>query len=206
MWHAITMRFRNNARSRRVACAGSLESGAGRCVRARGLSCGIQSRRDVVTTQGLGGWRAMAASKVVPRCCLYSRSVHQHLGHGPLSCRQRRLQACFRRCMRARGLSCGMQPRCDVVTTQGLGGWHAMAASKVVPQCCLNSRSIHQHLGHGPLSCRQRRFAGLLWAMHACSRPLMWHAITMRCRHNARSRRVACVGSLESGAAVLSLQ
>ena len=109
----------------------------GRCMRARGLSCGMQSRCDVVTTQGLGGWRAMAASKVVLRCCLYSRSVHQHLGHGPLSCRQRRLQACFRRCMRARGLSCGMQSRCDVVTTQGLGGWRAMAASKVVLRCCL---------------------------------------------------------------------
>ena len=83
--------------------------------------------------------RAMAALKVVPQCCLYSRSVHQHLGHGPLSCRQRRLQACFGRCMRARGLSCGMQSRCDVVTSQGL------------------------------------------------------------------RRRVACVGSLESGAAVLSV-
>ena len=102
--------------------------------------------------------RAMAALKVVPQCCLYSRSVHQHLGHGPLSCRQRRLQACFGRCMRARGLSCGMQSRCDVVTTQGLGGWRALAASKVVLQCCLTEISIvHQHLGHGPLSCRQRR-------------------------------------------------
>ncbi len=139
-----------------------LQACFGRCMRARGLSCGMQSRCDVVTTQGLGGWRAMAASKVVLRCCLNSRSVHQHLGHGPLSCRQRRLQACFGRCMRARGLSCGMQSRCDVVTTQGLGGWRAMAASKVVLRCCLYSRSIHQHLGHGPLSCRQRRFAGLL--------------------------------------------
>jgi len=128
-----------------------------RCMRARGLSCGMQSRRDVVTTQGLGGWRAMESSKVVLRCCHYSRSVHQHLGHGPLSCRQRRLQAFSGRCMRARGLLCGMQSRCDVVTTQGLGGWRAMATSKVVLRCCLNSRSVHQHLGHGPLSCRQRR-------------------------------------------------
>jgi len=135
-----------------------LQACFGRCVRARGLSCGMQSRCDVVTTQGLGGWRALAASKVVLQCCLTEISiVHQHLGHGPLSCRQRRLQACFGRCVQARGLACGMQSRCDVVTTQGLDGWRALAASKVVLQCSLYSRSVHQHLSHGPLSCRQRR-------------------------------------------------
>ena len=132
----------------------------------------MQSRCDVVTTQGLGGWRALAASKVVLQCCLTEISiVHQHIGHGPLSCRQRRLQACFGRCMRARGLSCGLlwamracsrplmwhQSRCDVVATQGLGGWRALAATKVVLQCCLYCRSVHQHLGYGPLSCRQSR-------------------------------------------------
>ena len=110
-----------------------------------------------------------------------SRSVHQHLGHGPLSCRQRRLQACFRRCMRARGLSCGMQSRCDVVITQGLGGWRAMAASKVVLQCCLYSRSVHQHLGHGPLSCRQRRLQACFG--DAC----VLEASHVACDHDAMS-------------------
>ena len=123
----------------------------------------------------------MAASKVVLRCCLYSRSVHQHLGHGPLSCRQRRLQACFGRCVLARGLSCGMQSRCDVVTTQGLGGWRAMAASKAVLQCCLYSRSVHQHLGHGLLSCRQARI------VIACHMRGLEHACIARSRPAQRS-------------------
>ena len=100
MWHAITTRCRHNARSRRVACAGSLESGAA------------------------------------------SLSI-------PLNC------------------------------TSAPWPWTIELSSETL--------------------------ADLLWALHACSRPLMWHAITMRCRHNARSRRVACVGSLESGAAVLSI-
>ena len=135
-------------------------------------------------------WRAMAASKVVLRCCLYSRSVHQHLGHGLLSCQERRLQVCFGQCMRARGLSCGMQSRCDVVTTQGLGGWRARAASKAVPRCCPYNRSVHQHLGHGPLSCRQRRLQNC-FGRCAC-RPALGDACVLEashvaCNHDATS-------------------
>ena len=99
------------------------------------------------------------------------------------------------------------QSRCDVVTSQGLrrrvacvGSLESGAASLSIPLNCTSAP------WPWTIELSSETVAGLLWAMHACSRPLMRHAITMRCRHNARSRRVACDGSLESGAAVLSLQ
>ena len=84
--------------------------------------------------------------------------------------------------------------------------FEAIRDEHLTPQPPIRAGGLGPLPGPWTIELSSETLAGLFWAMHACSRPLMWHAITMRCRHNARSRRVACDGSLESGAAVLSLQ